>query len=325
MLTTRLCSLLGIDFPIINAPMSGTATAALATAVSKAGAFGMIGASLDPDPSWLKEQIQTVREKTDLPFGVGFISSANGMEKVIEAALDAKVAAVSHSFVDPTPFIDQAKGSGVKVFVQVQTMANARKAVAAVADVIIAQGNEAGGHTSYLGTLSFVRAVVKIAGDTPVVAAGGIADGPGLAAALMLGAEGAWIGTRFVASLEWAGPEWAKGQVVLADADDTILTKVYDLVSDAPFPVDVVGDRVIANNFTERWHGQETEMMARQSELREEIAIATAAGDATTAPVRAGAASGLIRSVEPASYILREIVSQAEDILKNRPQKLLEG
>lgn len=325
MLTTRLCSLLGIDFPIINAPMSGTATAALATAVSKAGAFGMIGASLDPDPSWLKEQIQTVREKTDLPFGVGFISSANGMEKVIEAALDAKVAAVSHSFVDPTPFIDQAKGSGVKVFVQVQTMANARKAVAAGADVIIAQGNEAGGHTSYLGTLSFVRAVVKIAGDTPVVAAGGIADGPGLAAALMLGAEGAWIGTRFVASLEWAGPEWAKGQVVLADADDTILTKVYDLVSDAPFPVDVVGDRVIANNFTERWHGQETEMMARQSELREEIAIATAAGDATTAPVRAGAASGLIRSVEPASYILREIVSQAEDILKNRPQKLLEG
>ncbi len=324
MLTTKLCSLLGIEFPIISAPMAGTATAALATAVSKAGAFGMIGSGLNPDPSWIKEQIQAVREKTDLPFGVGFISSAPGIEKVIEAALDAKVAAVSHSFVDPTPFINQAKGSGVKVFAQVQTMADARKAIAAGADIICAQGSEAGGHTSHLGTFSFVRAVVKIAGDIPVVASGGIADGSGLAAALMLGAEGAWIGTRFVASVEWAGPEWAKGQVVIADVDDTILTKVYDLVSDAPFPLEV-GDRVIANSFTDTWHGREAEMMARKSELSEDIATATAAGDATTAPVRAGSASGLIRSVEPASYILREIVSQAEDILQHRPKKLLGG
>lgn len=325
MLTTRLCTFLGIDFPIINAPMAGTASAELATAVSKAGAFGMIGAGPDPDPTWLLEQVHAVREKTSSPFGVGFSSSFPGLEKAIEAALDAQVAAIGHSFIDPTQLINQAKGSGVKIFAQVQTMANAKKAIAAGADVIIAQGSEAGGHTSHLGTLSFVRAVVKIAGDIPVVAAGGIADGPGLAAALMLGAEGAWIGTRFVASLEWAGPEWAKGQVILADVDDTILTNVYDLVSDAPYDHDVVGDRVISNSFTDRWHGREAEMMTRQSELREDIATATAAEDATTAPVRAGAASGLIRSVEPASYILREIVSQAEDILRHRPQKLLGG
>ena len=112
--------------------------------------------------------------------------------------------------------------------------------------------------------------------------------------------------------------------MILADADDTILTKVYDLVNDSPFPLEV-GDRVIANSFTQRWHGREAEMMTRQAELREEVATASAAGDATTAPVRAGAASGLIRSIEPASYILREIVSEAEDILKNRPQKLLGG
>ena len=324
MLTTRLCSLLGIDFPIINAPMSRTANAELATAVSRAGAFGMIGSGLDPEPSWLLEQIQAVREKTDKPFGVGFISSGTGIDKVIEAALDAKVTAVSHSFADPTPFIRQAEGTGVKILAQVQTMANARKAVEAGADVIIAQGSEAGGHTSYIGTLSFVRSVVKIAGDIPVVAAGGIADGPGLAAALMLGAERAWIGTRFVASLEWGGMEWEKGQVVLADVDDTVLTKVYDLVSDLPFPMEV-GDRVVANRFTETWHGRETEMMTHQAEIREEVATASAAGDATTAPVRAGNASGLIRSIEPASYILREIVSEAEDILRNRPQKLLGG
>ena len=325
MLTTRLCTLLGIDFPIISAPMAGTATADLATAVSKAGAFGMIGAGADPDPTWLLEQVHAVREKTSQPFGVGFSSSFPGLEKAIEAALDAQVAAIGHSFVDPTPLINQAKGSGVKIFAQVQTMENAKKAVAAGADIIVAQGSEAGGHTSHLGTFSFVRAVVKIAGDIPVVAAGGIADGPGLAAALMLGAEGAWIGTRFVASLEWAGPEWAKGQVILADVDDTILTDVYDLVADAPYPPGVISDRVIRNSFTDTWHGREVEMMSRQSELREDIATATATGDATTAPVRAGAASGLIRSIEPASYILREIVSQAEDILKHRTQKLLGG
>jgi nitronate monooxygenase len=324
MITTRLCTLLGIDFPIISAPMTGTATADLASAVSKTGGFGMIGAALNPDPSWLKEQIQAVREKTDLPFGVGFISSASGIEKNIEAALDAKVSAVGCSFADPTPFIEQAKDAGVMAFAQVQSLADAKKAVAAGADVIIAQGSEAGGHTSYMGTLSFVRAVVKIAGEIPVVAAGGIADGPGLAAALMLGAEGVWLGTRFVASLEWAGPEWAKGQVVIADADATIQTKVYDLVSDAPFPM-TVGDRVIANTFTDTWHGREAAMMERQSELREQITTAAAAEDATTAPVRAGAASGLIRSVEPASYIIREIMSQAEDILKNRSKTLLGG
>ena len=325
MLRTRMCDLLGIDFPIISAPMAGTATADLATAVSKAGAFGMIGAGADPDPTWLLEQVHAVREKTSQPFGVGFSSSFPGLEKAIEAALDAQVAAIGHSFVDPTPLINQAKGSGVKIFAQVQTMENAKKAVAAGADIIVAQGSEAGGHTSHLGTFSFVRAVVKIAGDIPVVAAGGIADGPGLAAALMLGAEGAWIGTRFVASLEWAGPEWAKGQVILADVDDTILTDVYDLVADAPYPPGVISDRVIRNSFTDTWHGREAEMMTRQSELREDIATAAAAGDATTAPVRAGTASGLIRSIEPASYILREIVSQAEDILRYRPQKLLGG
>ena len=128
-----------------------------------------------------------------------------------------------------------------------------------------------------------------------------------------------------MASLEWAGPEWLKGQVVLADADDTLLTKVYDLVSDAPFPVDTVGDRVIRNSFTDAWHGREQEMRAHQSELREDVAAAAAAGDATTAPIRAGTASGLINSIEPASYILREIVSRAEDILKNRTQTLLGG
>ena len=324
MLRTRICELLEIEHPIISAPMAGTATAALAAAVSEAGGFGLIGSGLSPDPSWLRDQIQTARELTSQPFGVGFISSAPGLEEVMKAALDEKVAAVSHSFADPTPFIREAHAAGVKVLAQVQTMADARAAAEAGADIITAQGSEAGGHTGHLGTLSFVLAVLDLAGDIPVVAAGGIADGRGLAAALMMGADAAWIGTRFVASKEWAGADWIKDRVVSADADDTLLTKVYDLASNAPFPL-AVGDRVLRNSFTDTWHGRDAEVLARRGELQEEIATAAAAEDASIAPARAGNASGLISSVEPAGDIVRRIVAEAEQILRNRPPGLLGG
>ena len=324
MLRTRICELLGIEHPIISAPMAGSATATLAAAVSEAGGFGLIGAGLNPDPSWVKEQIQTARELTSRPFGVGFISSAPGLENAMKVALDEKVAAVSHSFVDPTSFIREAQAAGVKVLAQVQTIADARAAADAGADIITAQGSEAGGHTGHLGTLSFVLAVLDIAGDIPVVAAGGIADGRGLAAALLMGADAVWIGTRFVASPEWAGAEWNKGRVVAADADDTILTKVYDLASNAPFPL-ATGDRVLRNRFTDTWHGRESEIPARRGELQEEIATAAAAEDASIAPVRAANSSGLISSVEPAGDIVRRIVAEAENLLRNRPHALLGG
>ena len=284
----------------------------------------MIGAGDNPDPSWIRDQIQTARRLTSQPFGVGFISSAPGLEDVMKAVLDEKVAAVSHSFADPTPFIREAQASGVKVLAQVQTMADARAAVDAGADIITAQGSEAGGHVGHLGTLSFVLAVLDLAGEIPVVASGGIADGRGLAAALMMGADAGWIGTRFVASQEWAGAEWIKGRVVAANADDTLLTKAYDLATNAPFPL-TLGDRVLRNNFTDTWHGRDAEVIARRGELQEEIATAAAAEDASIAPVRAGIASGLISSVEPAGDIVRRIVAEAEHILRNRTPGLLGG
>lgn len=324
MLHTRICELLGIRHPIISAPMAGTATAALASAVSEAGGFGLIGAGLNPDPTWLRDQIRTARKLTSRPFGVGFISSAPGLDDVIQAAFDEKVAAVSHSFTDPTPYIREARAAGVKVLAQVQTIADAKAAVEAGADIITAQGSEAGGHTGYLGTLSFVLAVLDLAGGIPVVAAGGLADGRGLAAALMLGADGAWIGTRFVASQEWAGDEWIKERVIEADADDTLLTKVYDLASDAPFPLSV-GDRVLRNSFTNRWHGRDSEVIDRRSELQEEIATAAAAGDASVAPARAGNSVGLVTRVEPAGEIVRRMVADAEEVLRIRPNAVLGG
>ncbi len=321
MLHTRLCDLLGIEHPIISAPMAGRATAELVAAVSAAGGFGLIGGSTS-GPEWLREQIRMVRERTDRPFGVGFISSSPGLQALVQVALEERVAAISHSFADPTPYIQSAHAVGVKVLAQVQTVAGAVAAAKAGVDAITAQGTEAGGHTGYNATLPFVPAVVDVAGSIPVVAAGGIADGRGLAAVLMLGADGVWIGTRFLASREAGGALWAKTSVVEAGTDDTILTQAYDLAQNAPFPPGV-GGRVLHNAFTARWHGLADEVVARQQELEAQVLAAEAAGDARHAPVYAGNDVGLIRSVEPARKIVRQLVQEAAQILRERPANLL--
>lgn len=326
MLRTRICDLLEIEHPILNAPMSGSAAAELVAAVSAAGGFGLIGGTSAGGADWLRAQIRAVRERTDRPFGVGFISSFPGLDELVRVALEERVAAVSHSFADPTPYVAAAHAAGVKVLAQVQTVAQARTAAHAGVDAIAAQGTEAGGHTGHSGTLPLVPAVIDaVGGDVggiPVVAAGGIADGRGLAAVLLLGAEGAWIGTRFVASREWAGGEWAKALVVEAGTDDTLLTHAYDLVSGAPFPADI-GDRVLRNEFTQVWHGLDAEITAHREELGEQVRQATVEGDARTAPVRAGNASGLISAIEPAAVILHRLIADAERILRERPAQVL--
>ena len=323
MLHTRLCDILQIEHPIISAPMSGgTAAADLAAAVSAAGGFGLIGANHPSGPDWLRTQIRAVRERTDRPFGVGFISSFPGLDQLVQVAVEERVVAVSHSFADPSPYIEAAHAAGLKVLAQVQTVAQARTAARAGADIIAAQGTEAGGHTGYSGTLPLVPAVIDVVGPIPVVAAGGIADGRGLAAVLMLGAEGAWIGTRFVASREAGGGDWTKQRLVEAGTDDTVLTKAYDLALNYPFPRDV-GDRVLRNEFTAAWHSRDAEVEARREELAKQVLAATQAGDPRLAAVRGGNAVGLIQAVEPAAEIVRRIVAEAEQILRERPSQVL--
>lgn len=321
MLHTEVCALLGIEHPIISAPMAGTAGAELAAAVSAAGGFGMIGGSAG-DADWLRGQIRAVRERTQNPFGVGFISSAPGLDQLVAVALEERVAAISHSFADPTPYIAAAHAAGVRVLVQVQTVAQAMVAARAGADIVAAQGTEAGGHTGHTGIMALLPAVVDAVGGVPVLAAGGIADGRGLAAALMLGAQGAWIGTRFVASREALGDARLKERVVAASADDTILSKVYDLVGQAPFPREV-GHRLLRNEFLTTWTGRDEEVIARRDELRRQIADAEQAGDQRVTGVGAGVAAGLVHSVEPAGEIVRRIVAEAESILRRRSRQVL--
>lgn len=319
---TRLCDILGIACPIMNAPMAGPATAELAAAVAEAGGLGLIGGS-SGDPSWLRQQIRLVRERTTRPFGVGFISSAPGLEAMVQTAIEERVAVITHSFADPTPFVPAAHAAGILIFAQVQTVAQARRAAAAGVDAIAAQGVEAGGHTgTSSATLPLVPAVIDAVGDIPVIAAGGIADGRGLAAVLMLGAEGAWIGTRFAASKESAGSEWGKARIVAASTDDTVLTKVYDLISEASFPPGIA-DHVLQNSYTQTWHGREEELQRDRAGWRQRLEQASHQGDAQLAAVRAGNAVGLIHAIEPAGDILRRIVAEAEVILRRRPAQVL--
>lgn len=322
MLHTRLCALLGIAHPILNAPMGGTAGAALAAAVSAAGGFGMIGGTNPVGPDWLREQIRAARARTDRPFGVGLISSFAGVDDLVQVALEERVAAINHSFADPTPYVAAAHAAGVRVFAQVQTVALAAAAARAGVDVIIAQGTEAGGHTGAIGSLALTQAVLAVAGETPVVMAGGVADGRGLAAALMLGASGVWMGTRFVASAEWGGGAWEQAAVLAAGADDTVRTTAYDRVREAPFPGGIA-DRVVRNAFTDAWDGREAAIAERRAALQRELEEAGRRGDASQADVSAGSVAGLIASVEPAGAIVERIVGEAEQVMRERCATLL--
>ncbi len=324
MIHTRLCDLLGIAHPIINAPMTGTATADLAAAVANAGGFGLIGGS-GGDADWLRTQIRATRERTDRPFGVGFISLFAGVDDLVQVAIEERVAAIAHSFADPTPYVAAAHTAGILVFAQVQSVAQAITAARAGVDVIAAQGTEAGGHTGTLSaTLPLVPAIIDAIGDfpVPIIAAGGIADGRGLAAVLMLGAAGVWMGTRFMASREWAGDAWGQARVVAAGTDDTVLTRAFDLAMGHPFPASYPA-RVIRNDFTDAWDGHDAAVVARSAALRAAIQRAERAGDADIAEVIGGNAVGLVHTVEPAGDILRRIIAEAETILRTRPAEIM--
>jgi nitronate monooxygenase len=322
MITTSLCALLGIKHPILNASMAESATGELAAAVSNAGGFGMIGGSTSSGSSWLREQIQAARSRTTRPFGVGFISSFPNTDELVQVALDERVTAINHSFADPTTFVAPAHAVDINVFAQVQTLAQAITAAEAGVDVIIAQGGEAGGHGGSLGTFALLPAIIDAVGGIPVVAAGGIADGRGLAAALLLGAQGAWMGTRFVASREWGGPPWKQDAILAASADDTLRTTVYDRIYDNRFPEGIAG-RVLRNAYAETWQGRDAEIVSQRARFQDDLAAAEQRADTSMAQISAGVSAGLITSAPSAGEIVRSIVQEAEDLLRARPQELL--
>src|SRR3990172_912941 len=194
MLKTRITEMLGVDYPIMSAPMTMHSGGRLAAAVSKAGGIGSFGGiHMNQGPDWLRGEIDHIRSETDRPFGVGFITNFIPMfEGLFDATIEAKPPIVALSFGDPRSYIGRAKAAGASVMCQVQTFEDAQAAVAAGADVLAAQGNEAGGHTGTMNLLPLLVRVVDAFPDIPVMAAGGISSGRALAAVLAAGADGAW-------------------------------------------------------------------------------------------------------------------------------------
>jgi nitronate monooxygenase len=225
------------------------------------------------------------------------------------------------SFGDASPFIPRIKRAGALVICQVQSIRQARQVLSEGADVIVAQGTEAGGHGGGRSTFPLVPAVADLAAqsgrDVLVVAAGGIADGRGLAASLMLGADAALIGTRFLASTESLVAPAAKGRVVGASGDDTLRTKVFDIARGYDWPEEYSG-RALVNRFSKTWHGKEDALIAAGADERGRYAAAAAAGDVDTALVFAGEGVDLIHDIEPAEAILNRIVTEAESALAPR-------
>ncbi len=309
MIVTALTEMFGLQHPIVLAPMGGVSGGHLAATVSNAGALGLVGGGYG-DPDWLRTELSRVRDGTEKPWGVGLITWSID-RSVVDLVLDYRPHAVMLSFGDPNPYASVIKSAGCKLICQVQGLAETKLARDAGADIIVAQGTEAGGHGAYRATLPLVPAVVDAVAPTPVVAAGGIADGRGVAAALMLGAHGALIGTRFYASTEALGPDRAKQRIVAAHGNKTTRTCVFDIVRGYAWPPGYPG-RALRNRFLERWHGRESDLAAALETERPAYQAAARDGDCDTAVVWAGEGVDLIKSVQGAAALVARISAEAE-------------
>ena len=309
---TALTRLLGIEHPILLAPMGSAAGGKLAAAVTNAGGLGLIGSGYANADAIRKE----LTEAGNTRVGIGFILWALEQNpSALDIALDAKPAAVMLSFGDPTPFTGRIRDAGCKIICQVQTLAQAKQAAAAGADIIIAQGRDAGGHSGTTrGTMGLVPAVVDAVGPIPVVAAGGIADGRGLAAALSLGAAGVSMGTRFTASRESLWDQAMKAATLAAGGDETEQTRVFDVVRGAAWPAIYPG-RALRNAFSARWNGHE-EALAADRQVQESAYLATVPDDFATRVVWAGEGVDLTDDIPTAAEIIERIVAQAVATLR---------
>lgn len=324
-LHTRLTEKLGIEHPIISAPMAFAAGGRLAAAVTAAGGLGLIGGGYG-DAEWLEREFLEARNKR---IGCGFITwSLAQRPQLLDLVLAHSPAALMLSFGAPAPFAARIKAAGAALICQVQNMQHARAAVDAGADIVVAQGAEAGGHGAVRATFTLVPEIAdylaQAAPATVLVAAGGIADGRGLAAALMLGADGVLIGSRFWASAEALVHAAFQNAAVAADGDATIRTRVVDIARRKDWPKPFTA-RVMKTRFVSDWHGREGEL-AEPAVVEREMARYVAAmqsGDADNTGVWVGEATGLIRDVRPAGDLMREIVGDAERLLDDKAQSFI--
>ncbi len=314
-IVTSLTKLLGIAHPVILAPMGAVSGGLLAAAVARAGGLGLLGPGYF-GADWIEKEFAAAGNR---PVGIGFITwHMAGHPEQFAATIAHKPPVVMLSFGDIAPFVPRIREIGAKCLAQVQSVADAIAAAKAGADVIVAQGSEAGGHGAGRGSFALLPAVVDAVSPIPVVAAGGVGDGRGLAAALMLGASGVLIGTRFFASQEALGSPAAKQRLVDGKGDDTLRTTIFDVVRKIDWPEPYTG-RALANDFSRQWHGREEALAGRVDPENARYLAAAEKGDTSTTVVWAGEAIDLIDRIEPAEEILARIVAEAEEHLRHGP------
>ena len=317
---TRLTEQWGIVHPILCAPMALVAGGELAAAVTRAGGLGIVGGgyagALGGEPDLAAEIVRAKAGK----FGVGFITWAlERSAQMLTAALKHSPFGVFLSFGDARPFAREIRDAGALLICQVQFLAQIGRALEAGAAAIVVQGGEAGGHGATRGTLPFVPEAAdyleKHSPETLLLAAGGIADGRGLAAALMLGADGVVMGTRFWASAEATTPKTHTDRAITATGDGTVRTKVLDALRGTPWPKEY-SFRFLKNKLSEEWAEREGEAFRAFGSLAGKYAEARAKNDTDTVAVVGGEAVGLLRNRPSAEEIVRDIVEQAVQLLR---------
>ena len=319
-LHTPLCDLLGIRYPVCQAGMAFVARSALVAAVSEAGGLGVLAAA-HCTPAELRAEIRKVRDLTDRPFGVDILFATvrgagaeveqftDSVRGWVDVSLDERVPVIVAGLGSPGPLTAEAHRLGIKVMALCGNVKQARDHARSGVDVVIAQGHEAGGHTGRVTGMVLVPAVVDAVAPVPVLAAGGIADGRGLVAALALGAVGVWMGTRFIATREAYAHANYKDKIVAIDEEGTVVSRAS---SGKPC-------RLIRNNFTRSWEGREAEIqpfpvqferVGKPSAIR-----AREQGDVENGSAACGQSAGLIRDVRPAGEIVKALVTEAEAAL----------
>jgi NAD(P)H-dependent flavin oxidoreductase YrpB (nitropropane dioxygenase family) len=315
MLRTTVCDLLGIEHPLVLGGMATGTNAGLVAAVSAAGGLGILGVSY-VSAERQRSEIEAIRRLTDRPFGLNHLVFTLDEER-FATSLAARPRVISTAW----PWVDQdlrqlferVHEAGALAMHQVSGVPEAERATAAGADVIVAQGTEGGGHVGWMGTMALLPMVVRAVSPLPVLGAGGIADGAGLAAALALGAEGVLLGTRFLATPEAPVPPGYKRSLLDSDGHDTLLTEIPDVANGRVWPGAM--SRVRRNRFIERWAGREWELRQLRHEVSPRVIAARQSDDSEEYALMIGQTAGLIGEIKPAADIVREIVEQAEAII----------
>jgi NAD(P)H-dependent flavin oxidoreductase YrpB (nitropropane dioxygenase family) len=319
MIHTRICDLLGIVHPIVLGGMGTATTAPLVAAVSNAGGFGTLGTSAF-NATTLDTEIANIRERTEKPFGINHLLFQI-QEEMFAITLRARPTVAAFAWArrdqDLREYFRRAHDVGSQVMYMAGEVPEALRAAEAGADVIVAQGTEAGGHVVWMASLPLVPMMVKALAPLPVLSAGGIADGRGLAAALALGADGVLLGTRFMATPEAPIHANFKQAIVKSDGHDTVLTEIPDIASQRVWPGAL--SRAQRNQFIERWSGREWALRQNAREIGKQVLAARAAGDVNNASLSFGQDAGLIDSIKSVREVIQEIVKEAEEIIKRLP------